>query len=203
MGNNPWITGTQTEHEPVERPIEAAQDVPDVQSWTGVQSPQLGIPVPDRADQLPRRHVPDSGHLWVLGVHGGAGESTLAGWLSARACGHHWPIAPSGQSRVLLCGSTTSSGIAATRRAAQEWASREVSVSVLGLVLMVDAAGRLPRQLRDEIKHLSGAVPRTWLLPYSPILRLSPEPHHEPAPVDMRPGLSAITRYLHEREKES
>lgn len=41
-------------------------------------SPQPGVPVPDMVDRLPRRAAALPTTVWWLGVHGGAGESTLA-----------------------------------------------------------------------------------------------------------------------------
>jgi hypothetical protein len=49
----------------------------------------------------------------------------------------------------------------------RQWAAGLVpSVEVLGLVVMADAPGRVPRSLRDLLQVVSGGVPRTWTVPW-------------------------------------
>lgn len=109
--------------------------------------------------------------LLVLGAHGGAGESTLAAWLGAQECGHAWPDPPVARARVLLVARTHAGGLAAARQASRQWAAGQVPVELIGLVLIGDAPGRLPKVLRAQVRQVAGAVPRTWTIPFLPALR--------------------------------
>lgn len=211
MGGNPWITSDDPASAlaaPPQPVAEAEQEV-DQPEWTGAERPQAGVPAIDQADRLGRVDVPPSDTLWVVGVHGGAGETTVAGWLdaelgeggSARPTCRRWPVAGRGRTRAVLVARTTSAGLAAARYAATEWASSEVPVDVLALILVQDAPGRLPQQLRDECKQLSGAVPRTWKMPYFPQLRLEPNPGQTDAPIGARRVIRSISAHLHKETK--
>ncbi|QCU79703.1 hypothetical protein E7744_15415 (plasmid) [Citricoccus sp. SGAir0253] len=121
-------------------------------------------------DRLPSRPTAPGSRLVVVGAHGGAGESTLAGldpqW---RAGGHAWPeAAGAGAVPVIVACRTHARGLTAARLAAQQWASGAVpSVHLLGLVAIDDAPGRLPKPLRDLLKVAAGGYPRLWRIPWS------------------------------------
>lgn len=180
---NPWITEPEdaaAAQEAAERPPAGAGE--DLSPHArGSRWPQRGIPEVDVADRLARHPVTHRGP-WVLGVHGGSGESTLAAWLDARPAGHAWPISNEQPAAVLLVARTHARGLLAARRAATEWASGSVRVKVIGLVLMADAPGRLPPALRDQIRQLSGAVPATWTISFLPALRTDATPSASPPP---------------------
>ncbi len=201
MNQNPWVTTPSIGQVMATPSAETPEDLAVAPLWVGVGAPQPGIPVPDRVDRLGRVSVP-LGSVLVVGVHGGSGESTLARWLGCRSTGHRWPVIEASTPRVLLCARTTAQGIAAARMAAREWASGEAAVDLLGLVLIEDAPGRLPKQLRREAKHASGGVPRTWLVPYSRPLRLGRTTGDEP-PMEVRPVLNSIAQHLNPGKKES
>jgi hypothetical protein len=107
--------------------------------------------------------------LWWIGVHGGSGETTLERLFSGScATGHRWPIA-SGTTpppAVVLVARTDARGLRAVQRAVRELAELRLPVDLLGLVLMADAPGRLPRVLRDLAGVVGGTVPRVWSLPW-------------------------------------
>lgn len=192
MGTNPWLAPTRAGEPVPVVPVDTAElGAPHA---TGAQRPQAGLPAIDTVDRLPVRDIPDGDDLWVLGVHGGAGESTLATWLGARAAGHAWPIANSDSpARVLLVARTNAAGVEAACGAATEWAGASVSVSVVGLVLIADAPGRLPPPLRASIRQLSGTVPATWALRYAPSMRLSTYPPATP-PAEVAKTVRSITQ---------
>lgn len=181
MTKNPWLTETWDD----ESAPKAASETPEHDSVTSAAvAPQTGsVPVVDAVDRL-EEHVLPAGAvegLFVLGVHGGAGESTLAAWLDARPCGHAWPTSPGLRPRVLLAARTHARGLETARRAASEWASGSMPVDVLGLVLIGDAPGRkLPTSLRAQVRQLAGAVPKTWTIPFLPALREATEPDSTP-----------------------
>jgi hypothetical protein len=107
--------------------------------------------------------------VWWLGVHGGAGEKTLeAIFRGSCAAGHRWPVAsPSNPpAMVVLVARTNARGLLAAQSAMQQWQASELGLLVVGLVLMADAPGRLPRALRHLAGVVGGGVPRVWSFPW-------------------------------------
>lgn len=183
--SNPWITrSAEPALEPDEHDayvIEEGQPAPA----TGPTTPQAGVPVPAREDRLPVREVWEAPSLWVLGTHGGAGESVLAGLVpSWGAADHTWPRPVGGSDApVLLVARTHLRGLLSARAAATQWAAGAVPhADVVGLVLIADAPGRLPRPLRELSQVVSGGVPRTWTVPWSETWRLGESPTLADAP---------------------
>lgn len=142
---------------------------------------------PRVADRLPRRCVPRGTiRLWWVGVHGGAGETTLAQMLEGSwETGHAWPQildADPELPRVALVARTNARGLRAAQLAAIEWASGTVSVQLHGLVLIADAPGRLPKPLRDFAQIVAGGVPHVWRVPWVEAWRLGEPVCAETAP---------------------
>lgn len=105
--------------------------------------------------------------LWLVGAHGGAGESRLAEldprWLAA---GHGWPPAEERATAVVVA-RTDERGLRAAQRAARQWESGLVpGVRLAGLVVMADAPGRLPRPLRELADRVAGAFEACWRVPW-------------------------------------
>ncbi|GGM81989.1 hypothetical protein GCM10012275_60760 [Longimycelium tulufanense] len=122
-----------------------------------------------------------------MGCHGGAGVSTLAhlvpGGMDAQRA---WPNPQlGGPGGVILVCRSNASGCAAASAALRQWGSGGTPlVTILGLVVMADAPGRLPRSLADQLKRISGLVPRMWTVPWVPAWRLAPpEPATAPAAI--------------------
>ena len=150
-------------------------------------SPQPGVPVPDMVDRLPRRAAARPATVWWLGVHGGAGESTLAALASgSRPADHAWPIPTANVTthHVVLVARTNYAGLIAAQRAATEWAANTLpqSISLAGLVLIADAPGRRPKPLRDLEQVIAGGVPHVWHLPYVSAWRFGPASSTDPLP---------------------
>lgn len=191
---NPWVSPRpDVDVQPVAEPLPLAHT-------TGPQAPQNGVPAPNPATLIPlTKRAPAD--LWVLGTHGGAGESTLAslspGW---REAGHEWPHVPGVRSRVLLVARSHSSGLRAAQAAAIQWASGHApDVDLIGLVVIHDAPGRLPRELRDLMQVVGGGVPRTWSVPWVEAWRLGGEISANGAPREVRrviDELHAITESI-------
>ena len=125
-------------------------------------------PLPLRA--LPLTELPV--RCWFLGAHGGAGESTLARLFAGFAAAKHaWPIASPahGRTRVVLCARTNFWGMTAAMNVAGQWEAAGLRDRVempLGLVLIADRPGRLPRHLEAFARHLESATDHTWWLPW-------------------------------------
>lgn len=163
---NAWIAAvTPAPIEPETEPV--AVPPPPL---TGAALPQKGIPEPDAADRLPRRYVSGSALLWIVGVHGGAGESAVTRLIDgSRSTQHTWPafedagMPPRG---LLVCRSNMN-GLEAARRALIEWAAPQApQVELLGLAVLADAPGKLPKELRDLETIVGGGAPRLWHLPW-------------------------------------
>ena len=184
---NPWVSRVAS---PRDVSPEPASGLPA--RTTGPTGPQRGIPAPDRADQLPTVEFRAPADLWWVGVHGGSGESSLAqlvpGW---RGTGHAWPAAPSdrgrGRGRSVLVARSNVRGLRAAQAAATQWAAGLVpGVDLVGLVVVADAPGRLPRPLRDLHQLVAGGVPRTWTVPWIDSWRLGEAVTLDTAPREVR-----------------
>jgi hypothetical protein len=152
----------------------------------------VGEPVASEAE-MPRVlglvDVDRAAPVWWCGVHGGAGESTLERLFGgSRASGHRWPIVGVGEPvpAVVLVARTDARGLRAVQRAMREHLESAVAVEVVGLVLMADAPGRLPRVLRDLAGVVGGTVPRVWWLPWVEAWRAGavPSPANSPKETD-------------------
>ncbi|MGP3973544.1 DUF6668 family protein [Streptomyces sp. 8N114] len=131
---------------------------------------------------------------WWLGVHGGAGVSTLEQAVpGGRDAGRAWPAADEPQPVVLVARSSAN-GLKAVRNAAQQWGSQLVTgIELLGLVVVADAPGRRPRALRDLLHLVSGTVPRLWEIPWVEEWRLG-EPPTAHLPKECAPLARDLTR---------
>lgn len=190
---NPWLTG------PTEADDTPAPAVPEARELPRPTAPQPGVPTPDSADRLPRREVGRAATVWWLGAHGGAGESVLSQLVEdSRAADHSWPVMRDGStSEVVLVARTSASGLAAAQRAATDWASGAIpGVKLLGLVLIADAPGKLPKPLRDLQQVVSGGVPTVWHLAWNEKWRLGEPVALETAPKDARALTAAVTALL-------
>ena len=183
MTTNPWLP------RPSEPEVAAAQTEVYSAALTGPDRPQHGVPAPDLVDQLPVRPFLGAADLWVVGAHGGAGESTIAELDGAwAAAAHAWPATDSTEPvRVVVVARTSARGLLAAKAVAKQWATGLVpGVALLGLILVSDAPGRMPKPLRDLAKVISGGYPRTWQVPWIEAWRLGDEPSTEAAPREVR-----------------
>ena len=155
---------------------------------------------PERTASAPRASVPGSSDgldlrrltvaeltvaWWWVGVHGGAGESTLEQlYVGTRAAGHCWPIADAGRPAVVLVARTHARGLVAVQTAVRDLSYRQLAVQLLGVVLIADAPGRLPRALRELVNRVVGTelVPRWWSLPFVSDWRVGETPSRVNSP---------------------
>ena len=190
VSKNRWVTlGAETIDEPVPVIPEEPPFVP-----TGATRPQLSVPQPDQADRLPRRNVAGrEPSFWWLGVHGGAGETSLARLdKRTKAAEHQWPLTAAGSVIVLVARSNIP-GLRAARLAATEWASGSLSgIHVAGLVVMADAPGRLPKEIRDFARVVGGGVPHLWHFPWVDGWRYGHDVAIEELPKEARTTLEQV-----------
>jgi hypothetical protein len=163
---NAWIAAVT----PKVAPVEAEAAPVSLPQLTGAALPQGGIPAPDAADRLPRWQVLGTAALWIIGSHGGAGESTISRLIEGSRPTHHsWPVTGGTDTnpRVLLVCRSSMNGLEAAQRALIEWTSTaRPQVDLLGLVILADAPGKLPKPLRDLAAIVGGGAPRLWHLPW-------------------------------------
>lgn len=110
-------------------------------------------------------------YTWILGTHGGSGESKVADlspkWLAAN---HRWPVGPA---RVILVCRTHASGLASMHAALAGWAAKKhPGVQVLAVVFIADAPGKLPAPLQQTISVLRGGAERAYRIVWSESWRL-------------------------------
>ncbi|WP_137772223.1 MULTISPECIES: DUF6668 family protein [unclassified Microbacterium] len=190
---NPWLS------RPTTPPPSQAAPVASVPDAVGPVAPQRGIPAPDRVDQLPVHDRGATAALWWVGAHGGSGESTLAALMpGTQAAGHAWPRTPSQTpARTVLVARGDARGLRAAQDAMRQWAAGLVpSVEVLGLVVMADAPGRVPRSLRDLLQVVSGGVPRTWSVPWVEAWRVGEPPALSSSPREVQRLVDELTAIL-------
>lgn len=192
---NPWLP--PVEEEPVSHTV---RTVTAGVLATGPEHPQAGVRVPDQVDQLPVRPQGGAAALWIVGAHGGSSESTVAslstGW---RAAGHAWPQAAAGsvQVPVAVVARTSTRGLQAAKAAAKQWAGGLVpGVRLVGLILVDDAPGRLPRPLRELSRVVAGGYPRTWRVPWMEAWRLGEDVSAESSPREVRRMLAELNTLL-------
>ncbi|MFE0201890.1 DUF6668 family protein [Streptomyces sp. NPDC058985] len=125
------------------------------------------------APEMPRNPSPAEapGFSWI-GVHGGAGVTTLAGVFGGQDCGRGWP-GPGDPSSVLLVARTHAAGLTAVGRAVEEFrlGRAPTGVGLDSVVLVADAPGRLPRPLAQRVRLLESAVD-VHRVPWVPAWRL-------------------------------
>lgn len=132
---------------------------------------------------------PDAGHpnpwFWLVGLHGGAGVSTLtAAWPAAGDARRLMPGGDPAQSPYVVV-------VARAHRVglehAQDFARQAVcglippQARVLGLVLVADAERRPDRELRQFAEVVRAAYPRLWRVPWVPEWR-NQQPTPQTAP---------------------
>ncbi len=109
-------------------------------------------PEPARASATPRRHS-------FVGVHGGAGTTTLATVYGGHDCGRDWP-GPADPRSVLLVARTHASGLSAAQHTLELFRQRGTppGLDLDAVVLVADAPGRLPRPLAQRIKAIESVI---------------------------------------------
>ena len=158
-------------------PVTEAEVRHAVEVLRGVAGPQQGL-LGLAAGEAMARFITDSSEIFWLGVHGGAGENTLADLLGGVPCHHRWPSrsdadpsAPAAD--VFLIARQSHRGLAAARLAARDWAAgAHPSITLHGLVVIADAPGKIPKPLHNQTRITAGGVPRTWVVPWIEELRL-------------------------------
>lgn len=187
---NPWISQPAEPEVTPPQPTEVA-----AAQARGPVAPQRGVRAPDHIDRLPVLAHARPAPLWWVGVHGGAGESTLASLVPTwPAAGHAWPYIQDASARVMLVARFDARGLRAAQTAATQWAAGLLPhIELLGLVLMADAPGRPPKALRELAHVVGGGIPRLWTVPWIASLRLGDPLTLSTAPREVRRLVDELT----------
>ncbi|CAL9517332.1 hypothetical protein SUDANB60_03750 [Streptomyces sp. enrichment culture] len=130
-----------------------------------VTAPEADPPGPAPARTTARRFS------WV-GLHGGAGVSTLAAVYGGHDCGRSWP-APDAPRSVLLVARTHAAGLDAVLPAVELFRRGEAphGLDLDAVVLVADAPGRLPRPLAHRVRLIEPLID-VYRVPWVPGWRL-------------------------------
>ncbi|MFZ2292271.1 DUF6668 family protein [Corynebacterium casei] len=123
-----------------------------------------GLPIADR----PLHQSDDFSPLvWLVGAHGGAGTTTLAHTIAPFGdAGQQWPAADEYPWTVIVA-RTTREGIEAAHDAAlQAQAGKCGDCKVLGVILVADTPGKVPKTVEQRITVLERVVPTIWSVEY-------------------------------------
>ncbi len=129
----------------------------------------------------------------VVGLHGGAGASTIAHLLGERVAVDAGQKVPLGAApRVLFVARTHAAGVAAVRHAGRVWAAHQLDdVTVLGLVL-VDDGPRIGREQLSACQAVMRVFPRTWRIGWVEPWRTQLVPDPRAAPLRTRRTLHQL-----------
>lgn len=121
-----------------------------------------------------------AGPLQVVGLHGGAGASTIAGLLAGGGCavvdqGRWDPKVPISGPCVVVA-TTRGAGLAALKAFAETWHTGKLPAAVVLGVVLVDDAPHQPRAMKRSAPGASGVLPRLWRIPWSEDLRMVAAP---------------------------
>ncbi|CAH0318055.1 hypothetical protein SRABI91_05255 [Rhodococcoides fascians] len=138
-----------------------------------------GLRIPPQSRQAPIHDNPVSPSvhgrqpaMWLLAAHGRSGAGTLAQiWAPAGDARRGWP-ARDRHPHVVVVARTDRAGLdAAHDLLLQAAAGLTGGCTLLGLALVPDAPGPLPKTLRRWADVVASAAPAVWRIPYVEDLR--------------------------------
>jgi hypothetical protein len=118
-------------------------------------------------------------HLWWYPAHGGCGVATLREATGIGTEASHWPRA----GVIVVVARTSARGLLAAQRVAVEHGG---GGQLEALVMVADAPGRLPRQLEDLGRLVSGGYRNVYRVPWVHEWRLGSTPRPATAPAVVR-----------------
>ncbi|GAA1495385.1 hypothetical protein GCM10009628_03870 [Paeniglutamicibacter kerguelensis] len=140
----------------------------------GPTQPGLSLHLEAPLEAWETRNVGPLEGVAVMGLHGGAGASTLATLLggSASDIGRAWPISMNTwtgnawPTPVIAVARNDHSGIEATDRFIRSWASGKLTGSLLSALVIIDASPKLSDGRKRATKRLLRMVPRGTHIPW-------------------------------------
>lgn len=162
---------------------------------TGPSRPPGGVPALAPHRRLARTPASAQVGLHWTGAHGGAGVDTLTSLITGSASlGRAWPLLPRGAAPTVLVARTSYLALRALQDALTDWAWRDPaggrpslpSVALVGVAVIADAPGKLPRDLRKFAEIVTSGAPRVWELPWVEAWRCGGRPDLDTAPGQYR-----------------
>ncbi len=152
---SPLARGAQsTDTAPSRVVIPAGLRIPPAESMAPVWDEEIATAAPRPA-------------FWLLGAHGGACVSTLARtWAPSGDCRRGWPSADRYRSVVIVARTHRAGLHSAHELLLQATAGLSGDCTLLGLLTVPDADGKLPATLRRQLEVVEAAAPHAWRLPY-------------------------------------
>ncbi|MFK3978837.1 DUF6668 family protein [Micromonospora sp. NPDC050397] len=130
-----------------------------------------------------------AGFAWVA-AHGGCGASTLSSLLGGVDLGCRWPDSDRAEpARVLLVARTHAHGLQAASRTlnAMREGRHPSGIALVGVVLVADAPGALPRSLVNRIRVMR-SIASVHRIPWVPQWRLGEQPKRLPRQLETLEG---------------
>lgn len=132
--------------------------------------------LPGEGTFLPCVWTDPSTAVFAVGASGGVGTTTMAALCGLVDFGRAWPVSAPQAARCVVVARTTATSMNAAREcAAAVFGGRVSGVECVGLVLVADQPGRLPRELARQRALTESVFPAVWRLPYSQAIRLGRE----------------------------
>lgn len=136
---------------------------------TGAHTPPVGE-LPVATESLASREE-TAPAFWCVAAHGGAGATTLSHlWAPAGDAGQRWPAADEYTTCVVVCRSTMSGLDAAHSVILQAERTDELGCTLLGVVVVADAPGKVSKPLKQKLAVLE-ELATLWHIDYHPGLR--------------------------------
>ena len=164
----------------------------DAGQMNGPASPAVAPEVQGEVVSWPQREVERRTGVFIAGLHGGAGASTLSQLLNlvdgydAYDAGQGWPVAagwtrPRAELNVIAVYRPTRAGIAAATHFARAWAASTLPDSRLLGIVAIDDGPKLLAAQKNAVKRIGHMTPHGWHIGWHEPWRISaPEPSDIP-----------------------
>ncbi len=179
------------------RPIKTSEALPDVRDElmgkdlmvTGPMKPGLSPTLEAPQTPWPHQDIGVFEGQAIMGLHGGAGATTLTGLLGPTAAdiGQAWPISHSTRTQatwplpVIAVARTDHTGLSAAERFIRSWANGQLTGSKLSALVLIEAGPRTSEARKKATKRLLRMVPRGVHIPWMDSwLDAPPDPNRLP-----------------------
>lgn len=140
----------------------------------GPSTPDVAPTAHPQGEAWPTIEISHATPVMVMGLHGGAGASTVARLLGdvATDCGTHWPLAggwvrPRPSLSVIAVCRTHRSGLDAGFEFGRQWASRMLpEADQLAGIVVIDDGPKLLSVQKTAVKQIRAMTRKSWHLPW-------------------------------------
>lgn len=199
--SNPFMGRTRVVNAPVAEQLDVDPVLGSALAARGPQVPPLSLPAGAPGIGTAQVAAAEQPWLWLLGLHGGCGVSTLRNLFPVPDQvleRDTWPVPdrPGCRSRVLLVARTHARGLDRLGQAAAQWAGGTFPhVDLVGTVLVADGP-RPTRAQTDRLRRATSLTPATWHLGWHDSWRALTADDDRPYAVRVRLTVSAIVRKI-------